>query len=85
MRVPRVITLTEYATMTIEMARRKTLFKAALALNETTQGQWAVDNGVTPTHLSQVLAEKRESQRLLDLVDLYIKNTSGLKRSALVA
>jgi hypothetical protein len=71
--------------MTIDMARRKTLFKAALALAETTQGAWAVENGVTPTHLSLVLTEKRESQRLLNLIDAYIKNTSGLKRSALVA
>jgi hypothetical protein len=71
--------------MTIEMARRKTLFKAALALNETTQGAWAREQNVHPNHLSQVMAEKRESQRLLDLVDDFIKNTAGLKRPARVA
>jgi hypothetical protein len=71
--------------MTLEMARRKTLFRAALVLAETTQGEWARQNNVHPNHLSQVLCERRESQRLLDAIDAFIKNTSGLKRSALVA
>lgn len=48
---------------------RKARFRAALALTGLTAEQWATDNGVTPSHLSQVLAGKRESRVLVEKVD----------------
>lgn len=47
-------------------------FKAALALAETTAKQWALDHGVTESHLHLVLAGERESARLTEAVRDYV-------------
>jgi hypothetical protein len=62
------------------MQNRKALFKAALALAEMSAATWARQQGVHPMHLSLVLNEKRESKRLTDLIDQFIKDTPQLKR-----
>lgn len=54
--------------------RRKT-FRAALALKETTQAEWAAEEGITEGHLSHVLAGRRPSKVLLTKVEAYIRKT----------
>lgn len=58
-------------TVTQPLPRRKA-FRAALALADTTQTEWARSQGITPEHVSQVLAGKRESRRLIEKVDEFI-------------
>lgn len=48
---------------------RKARFRAALALAGLTAEEWAERNGITPGHLSQVLAGKRESRALTEKID----------------
>lgn len=52
---------------------RKARFRAALALAQLTQEQWAEQNGVTASHLSRVLAGERDSMRLLEKVDAFTR------------
>lgn len=53
------------------LSRKKAVFRAALALAETTQEVVAPAFGVTPEHLSLVLSGKRESPPLLAKVDRF--------------
>jgi hypothetical protein len=53
--------------------RRKSQFRAALALAEKTAAQWAAENDITPGHLSQVLAGKKESRSLLEKVEAFTR------------
>ena len=48
-------------------------FRAALALAGLTQEQWAEQEGVTPSHLSRVLAGERDSQRLMDRLSAFTR------------
>jgi hypothetical protein len=52
-------------------SRRKSRFRAALALAEKTAAQWAAENDITPGHLSQVLSGKKESRSLLEKVEAF--------------
>jgi predicted transcriptional regulator len=52
---------------------RKARFRAALALTEMTAKEWAVQEGITESHLSKVLAGDRESRTLLDKIDAFAK------------
>lgn len=54
-------------------ASRKKRFRAALALAGTTAEAWAIENGVTAGHLSQVLSGKRDSRSLLEKVDAFTR------------
>lgn len=51
---------------------RKAAFRAALALAEKTQAQWAEEHGVTAFHLSVVLNGERESASLTAKMDEFI-------------
>lgn len=55
--------------MTRQKESRKARFRAALALAGLTQESWAEREGVTPGHLSQVLAGKRESRTLMEKIE----------------
>jgi hypothetical protein len=60
------------------LAERRKRFKAALALAETTAERWATEvGGVTSVHLSYVLNGRRESPRLIALVDEFIAEQLG--------
>jgi hypothetical protein len=52
---------------------RKQLFQAARALAGITAAQWADHEDITPEHLSLVLNGKRESARLVEKVDAFIR------------
>jgi len=52
---------------------RKQLFKAALALAGLTATQWADREGLTPMHLSMVLNGKRDSLRLNEKIDAFVR------------
>ncbi len=52
---------------------RKARFEAALKLAGTTAAEWAAVHDVTPGHLSQVLAGKRESKTLIDKVEAFTR------------
>ena len=52
---------------------RKQLFRAALAIKGLTAGQFAATLDVTPEHLSLVLHGKRESKRLTDKIDAFVR------------
>jgi hypothetical protein len=52
---------------------RKARFRAALALAGMTAEEWAEQQDVTPGHLSQVLAGKRESQTLIEKIEAFTK------------
>ena len=51
---------------------RNRRFRAALALADLTQEQFATQAGVTSSHLFRVLTGERDSQTLLDKVDAFI-------------
>jgi transcriptional regulator with XRE-family HTH domain len=51
---------------------RRKRFRAALALAGMTQQSFAEQAGITPDHLSLVLAGKRASVRLMERVDEFI-------------
>jgi transcriptional regulator with XRE-family HTH domain len=51
---------------------RKQRFRAALAYAGKTQQEFAAEQGVTPGHLSAVLAEKRESGSLTAAIEAFI-------------
>jgi hypothetical protein len=48
-------------------------FKAALTLAGVPFGKWAEGNGVTRQHLREVLLGRRESPRLIALVESFIE------------
>lgn len=48
---------------------RKRKFKAALAWAGITQGQWAAQQGVTPSYVSHILTGFMESKTLTDKID----------------
>lgn len=52
---------------------RKARFRAALALTDMTAAEWAQEQGVTPSHLSQVLRGLRESKSLTEKIDAFAK------------
>jgi len=52
---------------------RKARFRAALALAGLTAKQWAEQQDITPSHLSQVLSGKHESRTLIEKVDAFTK------------
>ena len=52
---------------------RKARFRAALALTEMTAETWAVQEGITPSHLSKVLSGERDSRALTDKIDAFAK------------
>ena len=52
---------------------RKQLFRAALAIAGQTVVQWAASEGLTPEHVSLVLNGRRESARLLDKIDAFVR------------
>jgi transcriptional regulator with XRE-family HTH domain len=54
-------------------ASRKQLFRAALAVEGLTAAQFAARVGVTPYHLSVVLNDKRDSRRLTDKIDAFVR------------
>jgi hypothetical protein len=54
---------------------RRRAFRAALALRGVTQGEWADAEGITEGHLSHVLNARRESKRLLLVVDEFVRET----------
>ena len=54
-------------------SRRKSQFRAALALAEMTAAQWAEKNDITPGHLSQVLCGKKESRALLEKIEAFTR------------
>jgi hypothetical protein len=56
-----------------DLARKARLFRAALAIAETTAEAWALEQGVTPGHLSQVLSGKRESRILVEKIEAFAK------------
>lgn len=51
---------------------RKKQFRAALALAEMTQEEWADKQEVDSSHLSRVLSGERESATLCEKVDAFI-------------
>lgn len=57
--------------------RRRKLFRAALALVGKTQADFAVEQGVKPGHLSQVVSGKRESARLGIEIQAFISRQLG--------
>lgn len=59
------------------VVRRRKLFRAALALVGKTQADFAVEQGVKPGHLSQVVSGKRESQRLATEIESFIARQLG--------
>jgi hypothetical protein len=64
-------------------AGRKALFRAALAIAETTAERWAASEGVTSGHLSHVLSGKRESIALTEKIDAFIRKHMGKQETAL--
>lgn len=52
---------------------RKARFRAALALAEMLAKDWAEQNDVSESHLSQVLDGKRISKKLSDKVDAFAR------------
>lgn len=68
------------ATMPRATPSRKALFKAALAITETTLEQWAASEDITAGHLSHVLAGRKESQSLCEKIDAYIAQHMGRQR-----
>lgn len=52
---------------------RKQLFRAALAIAGLTAGQWAEREGLTAMHLSMVLNGKRDSARLGEKIDAFVR------------
>ncbi|MDB4893161.1 MAG: hypothetical protein JWL61_5016 [Gemmatimonadetes bacterium] len=62
---------------------RKTLFRAALVIAGLTAEQWAAQEGLTAGHVSQVLAGKRESARLVEKIDAFVQE--HLKHSVALA
>lgn len=48
-------------------------FRAALRLAQLTAEAWAVSEGVTAGHLSQVLSGKRESRALTEKIEAFTK------------
>lgn len=60
-----------HLTVSDPTVARKARFRAALALTGLTAAEWAVRNGITAGHLSQVLAGKRESRSLEEKVDAF--------------
>jgi hypothetical protein len=64
--------------MALDTVTRKALFKAALMLAGKTANEWAKEQDVTPQHLSLVLGANRESQRLTDAIEAFIKS-EGLR------
>jgi hypothetical protein len=63
---------------------RKQLFKAALAIAGLTAAEWASGEDLTPEHVSMVLNGKRESARLIEKVDAFVRQHLE-KHTALVA
>lgn len=59
-------------------AARKNRFRKALIDAGLSAAAWARQEGVTPAHLSQVLDGKRESQRLVDRIDAFVKQTKAV-------
>ena len=51
---------------------RKAALKAAWAYAGQTMENWCAEQGITPGHLYQVLGGKRESARLVAVIDEYI-------------
>lgn len=60
-------------TMARTNEARKARFRAALALSGKTAETWAEENGITPSHLSQVLSGKRESRTLMEKVEAFTR------------
>lgn len=59
--------------MTKAVDARKSRFRAALALAEMTAEEWAISEGVTPSHLSHVLSGGRESISLTAKIDAFTR------------
>jgi histidinol dehydrogenase len=56
---------------------RKSRFRAALALANKTAEAWALENDITPTHLSLVLSGKRESLTLWEKIEAFAAQYLG--------
>lgn len=53
---------------------RKARFRVALALKSMTQSEWAENEGITPSHLSQTLSG-RASRKLETKIDEFVSET----------
>lgn len=61
-------------------ANRKARFKAALALDGTTQKEWAGGQELTVQHIAMTLRGERESKKLIDAIDSYIQGVEKKSR-----
>jgi hypothetical protein len=57
-------------------------FRAALGLAGITQGGWAIANGVTSGHVSQVLSGIRASAKLTNKIETFITQHLPLKKAS---
>lgn len=55
------------------LARRKQLFRAALALADLTAERWAQEHGITASYLSHILSGNRESEDIDAEIEAFTK------------